>query len=82
MADFSTKGTLVNIVTGMQSPFNISIYPSTGTIDGFEGDHVLIAPAYNVTSTDVNEIADTVTDVIYAFFHKFLGGRGIGMVGK
>jgi len=53
----------------MQPPFNISIYPGSGTADGVMGDHVLLAPAYNITSGEVRLIVDTVATVVGAFFH-------------
>ncbi len=34
----------------------LMVYPGGGTVDGTRGDHVLFAPAYNVTSTEVQEI--------------------------
>ncbi|KAK4505597.1 hypothetical protein PRZ48_003560 [Zasmidium cellare] len=53
---------------GMQSPFNISLYPGTGTADGRKGDHVIIAPAYNITADDVRHIVDTTAAVIRQYF--------------
>ena len=32
------------------------VYPGSGTVDGVEGDHLLIAPPYTVTETEVDEI--------------------------
>ena len=55
----------------MQEPFNISIYPGTGTVDGRRGDHVLLAPAYNVTEEDVCYIVDTTAAVIWQFFRGY-----------
>ena len=52
----------------MQEPFNLSIYPGTGTVDGVKGDHVLLAPAYNVTEEDVRVIVQKTVDVITHFF--------------
>jgi adenosylmethionine-8-amino-7-oxononanoate aminotransferase len=69
--------TFADIITGMQSPFNISIYPGTGTADGVNGDHILLAPAYNVTSEDVRMIVDTTVSVIEAFFNGSIGVSGI-----
>lgn len=71
------KALFVNFITGMQSPFNISIYPGTGTADGVNGDHILLAPAYNVTSDDVHMIVDTVVSVIKTFFDETFGVNGI-----
>ncbi|GME31660.1 Aminotransferase [Neofusicoccum parvum] len=53
---------------GMEPEYSISIYPGTGTADGKSGDHVLLAPAYNVTRADVEKIADLTTRVITDFF--------------
>lgn len=52
----------------MQPPFNISLYPGTGTADGRKGDHVIIAPAYNITADDVRHIVDTTVAVIRQYF--------------
>lgn len=53
---------------GMEPKYSISIYPGTGTVDGKSGDHVLLAPAYNVTKADVEKIVDLTTAVITEFF--------------
>ncbi|MCG6858440.1 MAG: aspartate aminotransferase family protein [Salaquimonas sp.] len=34
----------------------IAIYPNGGTIDGARGDHVIIAPPFNVTAGEIEEI--------------------------
>ncbi|GAB7353996.1 hypothetical protein MBLNU459_g4589t1 [Dothideomycetes sp. NU459] len=53
---------------GMEEPFNMSIYPGTGTADGKRGDHVLLAPAYNATKGDIETIVDTTARLIERFF--------------
>ena len=58
---------------GMHQPYNISIYPGTGTMDGKQGDHVLLAPAYNVTKADIDFIVDTTARVIHDFFAEGFG---------
>lgn len=65
-------GPLLTPFTGMQPPFNISIYPGSGTADGVKGDHILLAPAYNVTSEDVHLIVETTAAVIEDFFRESL----------
>ncbi|KAF2466378.1 PLP-dependent transferase [Lindgomyces ingoldianus] len=56
---------------GIDPPYNISIYPGSGTVDGKSGDHVLISPAYNVTEADIRLIVDTTARVIEDFFAEF-----------
>ncbi|KAL1650695.1 hypothetical protein SLS58_000813 [Diplodia intermedia] len=57
----------------MEPKYSISIYPGTGTADGKSGDHVLLAPAYNVTKADVERIVDLTTGVITDFFAELQG---------
>ncbi|GIZ48172.1 hypothetical protein CKM354_001124900 [Cercospora kikuchii] len=61
---------------GLQSPFNISLYPGTGSADGHRGDHILLAPAYTVTSDEIRHIVETLTAVVTKLFENlFDSGR-------
>jgi adenosylmethionine-8-amino-7-oxononanoate aminotransferase len=42
------------------------IYPGGGTIDGRQGDHILLAPPYNATNDDLDMILDLLADTIEA----------------
>ncbi|KAI1451576.1 PLP-dependent transferase [Annulohypoxylon moriforme] len=53
---------------GMTPKFNIVIYPGTGTIDGIEGDHIIIAPPYIITRQDIQYITKVITQVIIEVF--------------
>lgn len=53
---------------GMRRPHNISLYPGTGSVEGRLGDHILIAPAYNVTEEEIRLIVDKTASVIEGFF--------------
>ncbi len=33
-------------------------YPSAGTVDGYRGDHVLIAPPYNIARSETDQLID------------------------
>jgi hypothetical protein len=63
-------------IAGMQPPFNISIYPGTGTADGVKGDHILLAPAYNITSEEVHLIVEITAAVIEEFFRGLFAVMG------
>ncbi|PLC52642.1 aspartate aminotransferase family protein [Pollutimonas nitritireducens] len=39
----------------------LMVYPGGGTVDGVNGDHVLFAPAYNVTADEIDEIVSRFT---------------------
>jgi adenosylmethionine-8-amino-7-oxononanoate aminotransferase len=42
------------------------IYPGGGTVDGRSGDHILLAPPYNVSDDELDMIVDLLADTIDA----------------
>jgi hypothetical protein len=52
----------------MQKPYSISLYPGTGSADGRRGDHILLAPAYTITSDEVRQVVDVVVAVVTRYF--------------
>ncbi|PWY89932.1 PLP-dependent transferase [Aspergillus heteromorphus CBS 117.55] len=56
--------------TGLDPSHGISLYASNGTVDCTKGDHVLLAPPYNVTKEEIDIIVDTAGRVIEAVFAK------------
>jgi adenosylmethionine-8-amino-7-oxononanoate aminotransferase len=40
------------------------VYPGSGTIDGVRGDHLLLAPPYNVTDTQLETIVDRLGEAV------------------
>ncbi|KAG9191587.1 hypothetical protein G6011_10321 [Alternaria panax] len=55
---------------GLKDGYNVYVYPGSGTVDGNRGDHVIIAPAYNITDSDVEFIVDRVSKTILDFFEE------------
>lgn len=51
---------------GLEPGFGITLYPGSGTMDGRSGDHVLLAPPYNITREDVEQIVKLTVRVVYA----------------
>ncbi|KAH8815787.1 pyridoxal phosphate-dependent transferase [Xylogone sp. PMI_703] len=49
-------------------PYNMTMYPGTGSADGVAGDHVILAPAYTVTREEIERIAQVTADVIRIVF--------------
>ncbi|GAB1731630.1 hypothetical protein NU195Hw_g4191t1 [Hortaea werneckii] len=60
---------------GMQEPHSISLYPGTGTADGERGDHILIAPAYNVSEEEIRYAVDVTAQVVKQFFREKFGDQ-------
>jgi adenosylmethionine-8-amino-7-oxononanoate aminotransferase len=46
----------------------IGVYPGGGTIDGRNGDHILIAPPFNVTATEIEQIVERLHRACVAVF--------------
>jgi adenosylmethionine-8-amino-7-oxononanoate aminotransferase len=44
----------------------LMVYPSGGTADGEQGDHVLIAPPFIVTPADIDTIVERLGDAVDA----------------
>ncbi|KAG9831756.1 PLP-dependent transferase, partial [Aureobasidium melanogenum] len=53
---------------GLSDPHNITLYPGTGTADGKIGDHILLAPAYNMTAEVIELIVQKTARVIEEYF--------------
>lgn len=49
-------------------PYNMTVYPGTGTVDGVRGDHIIIAPSYPVTDKDLDHIVKVISSVIHEVF--------------
>ena len=48
--------------------YRIYIYPGSGTVDGSNGDHVIIAPPYNITEADLRLVAELTSMAVKDFF--------------
>jgi adenosylmethionine-8-amino-7-oxononanoate aminotransferase len=44
----------------------LMVYPMGGTIDGINGDHVLIAPPFIVNKGQIDEIVERLGDAVDA----------------
>lgn len=58
----------------ISAPYNMTVYHGAGTVDGTSGDHILLAPAYTVTSEDVKHIVQVLSAVVHQVFKK-VGGN-------
>jgi adenosylmethionine-8-amino-7-oxononanoate aminotransferase len=52
----------------LSSPYNIAIYPGTGCVNGYLGDHIFISPAYTINKKQADLIIVRVSAVIEDFF--------------
>lgn len=65
----SSAGVALNIAEfGLREPYCIAVYPSSGTVDGINGDHIIISPAYNTTAAEIEVIVNRVHRLINDYF--------------
>ena len=57
----------------LQEP-GIMLYPGTGSADGMRGDHILIAPPYNVTAEDIDMIVEGARKAVDSVFEQLSRG--------
>ncbi|TLD14803.1 hypothetical protein E2P81_ATG09984 [Venturia nashicola] len=53
----------------------LAVYPSNGTVDGKEGDHIILAPPYNVTEGEMVEIIDLLCQSLRSMESEIAGLR-------
>lgn len=44
--------------------YNMTFYPGAGTVDGVNGDHIIIAPPFIVTEQDIDHISEVAVAVV------------------
>jgi hypothetical protein len=60
---------VLTTTVGLAPPYEIHVYPGSGTVDGQRGDHIIISPSYNTTDAEVNMIVDRVGRLVEDFFN-------------
>ncbi len=60
-----------------QDDAGIILYPGTGSADGWTGDHVIIAPPYNVSAKDVEMIVKATSKAVISVCDRVRDDRGL-----
>ncbi|KAH0536041.1 hypothetical protein FGG08_007048 [Glutinoglossum americanum] len=60
---------------GLKRGYDVTIFPGTGCVDGWNGDHILLAPPFTVREADIEEIVDRVSRVIEDEFAEMAGSK-------
>jgi adenosylmethionine-8-amino-7-oxononanoate aminotransferase len=53
----------------LSTPYCMTVYMGTGSVDGLKGDHIMVMPSYNITRDDVDKIIKR----LHAVLLKVLG---------
>ncbi|GKZ40915.1 hypothetical protein AbraIFM66951_006454 [Aspergillus brasiliensis] len=56
--------------TGLKPEYGVSLYAANGTVDCMKGDHIILAPPYNVSKEEIDIIVDTAAKVLDDVFAK------------
>lgn len=54
----------------ISTPYSLSVYPGGGHLDGSTSDHILLAPPYICSVSDINTIVTTLGRVLDDFFSQ------------
>ena len=58
---------------GLLKDYGLNVYPGSGSADGIQGDHIIISPAFNVRSEEIEWIVDTVGRLVDDYFGIVMG---------
>lgn len=67
---FPRKLSVAKAIHEVGMEYGISVYPGFGGVDGVQGDHIIIAPPYNVTVADVDRIVELTVQTLETFFDQ------------
>jgi adenosylmethionine-8-amino-7-oxononanoate aminotransferase len=65
-APFDPKKKLNSVVKSEAMKRGLMVYPMGGTVDGNQGDHILIAPPFICTEQQIETIVGRLTDAVDA----------------
>jgi adenosylmethionine-8-amino-7-oxononanoate aminotransferase len=51
----------------------VMVYPMPGTIDGINGDHIVLAPPFIASDSEIDEIVSAVAGAIPGALERVLG---------
>jgi len=61
---FSRSAQFSDRLKGEALKLGLAIYPNGGTVDGSRGDHVIIAPPYNINEQQISTIVDLLGEAV------------------
>ncbi|KAL9000485.1 MAG: hypothetical protein Q9188_005666 [Gyalolechia gomerana] len=67
---FDVGDGIANAVHLLALERGVAIYPGVGTADGVHGDHVLVAPPYNISREEIDVMVSVTRNCIEDVFHS------------
>jgi adenosylmethionine-8-amino-7-oxononanoate aminotransferase len=62
--NFEESGKVANLIAKKAFENGLIIYPGGGTVDGYRGDHVLVAPPFIIRKDEINEMISILDQTI------------------
>jgi len=53
---------------GLSKEYLVNVYPGSGSADGIRGDHIIISPAFNIRSDEVEWLVETIGRLVDDYF--------------
>lgn len=53
---------------GLTRKYSINVYPGSGSVDGVQGDHIIISPPYNSNKDDIEMVVKNVAGLVDDYF--------------
>ena len=61
--------------TALSQEPGMMIYPGTGSAGGWQGDHVILAPAYNITESEIDIMVRAMAAAVDTVLRRVVKGR-------
>lgn len=68
---FEESGKVANLIAKKAFENGLIIYPGGGTVDGHLGDHILVAPPFNINKDEINEMVSILDQTIEEVVREF-----------
>jgi adenosylmethionine-8-amino-7-oxononanoate aminotransferase len=67
-APFAPEEAVAERVKNFAMGLGLAVYPGAGTADGVQGDHVLLAPPFNIPESELDAIVERLADAVTGVF--------------
>jgi len=68
---YEESGKVANLIAKKAFENGLIIYPGGGTVDGHLGDHILVAPPFNINKDEINEMVSILDQTIEEVVREF-----------
>lgn len=63
---------------GLTPDYGLYVYAGSGMVDGKSGDHLMLAPALNITAEEVEMLVERLVHLVEDYFEEYDGSASVG----